>query len=176
MKFHIVRDGETVREIMFLYSITEDELKEENRHIRSWDRLIPGTKLKISTLCEADDNDILQMEPFIEDYYPKDIKLDDEVEKEKKLEPEENIQEEITFNNSNDQLEETDQVTPNEEPKEQNILEIKEDTIDYDNQIKEVYINKPRMCNKQKRNIIYYPYYVYYPIYSPYYFNFKKGR
>ena len=41
MKFHIVRTGETER-TSFLYNLTKDELVEENRHIRVWDRLIPN--------------------------------------------------------------------------------------------------------------------------------------
>ena len=157
MKFHIVRDGETIREIMFLYSITEDELKEENRHIRSWDRLIPGTKLKVPALCEADDNDILQMEPFIEDYYPKDINLDTEEKKEEVVEEE--TKEKILDSVGNEIIK---------------IDEIEE--VKTDEPVKEIYVNKPRIRNNQKRNVIYYPYYVYYPIYSPYYFNYKKGK
>lgn len=71
MKFHIVRTGETVEDILFLYNLTKDELVEENRHIRVWDRLIPGTKLKIPPLTEAIEDDVSEMEPFVEDYYPK---------------------------------------------------------------------------------------------------------
>lgn len=71
MKFHIVRTGETVEDILFLYNLTKDELIEENRHIRVWDRLIPGTKLKIPALTEAIEEDVNEMEPFVEDYYPK---------------------------------------------------------------------------------------------------------
>jgi hypothetical protein len=71
MKFHIVRTGETVEDILFLYNLTKDELVEENRHIRVWDRLIPGTKLKIPPLTEAIEEDVSEMEPFVEDYYPK---------------------------------------------------------------------------------------------------------
>ena len=167
LKFHIVRDGETIREIMFLYSITEDELKEENRHIRAWDRLIPGTKLKISVLNETDDNDILQMEPFIEDYYPKDINLEMQEEK-VNSEEEEKIEEVI-----NDNISEQEIIINNEEINSEEKVNIVSSDEEND---KQVYLNKPRMYNNQKRNIVYYPYYVYYPIYSPYYFNYKKGK
>lgn len=71
MKFHIVRNGETLSQIAFAYNLEEEELKKENKHIRVWDRLIPGTKLKIPVIPEAVDQDITQMEPFVEDYYPK---------------------------------------------------------------------------------------------------------
>lgn len=71
LKFHIVRTGETVEDILFLYNLTKDELLEENRHIRVWDRLIPGTKLKIPPITEAIEEEVNEMEPFVEDYYPK---------------------------------------------------------------------------------------------------------
>lgn len=177
MKFHIVRDGETIREIMFLYSITEDELKEENRHIRVWDRLIPGTKLKVPVLSEADDNDILQMEPFIEDYYPKDINLEGKevisnaLDEELIVDNQEKIEEDNIINNT---------VATNDVVLEDVILEkdtnINETKKDIRESEREDYINKPRRQNNYKHNIIYYPYYVYYPIYSPYFFRYKKGK
>lgn len=78
MKFHIVGNGESVREILESYDLTLDELKKENRHIRIWNYLIPGTKLKIPVLSENINQDINEMEPFIEDYYPK-IKVEDNI-------------------------------------------------------------------------------------------------
>lgn len=75
VKFHIVCEGETLKKIAFLYGLSEEELQKENKHIRVWERLIPGTKLKIPTISEAVDQDINGMEPFVEDYYPK-LKLD----------------------------------------------------------------------------------------------------
>ena len=75
MKFHIVCEGESLRKIAFLYGLSEEELQKENKHIRVWERLIPGTKLKIPNIPEAVDLDINSMEPFVEDYYPK-LKLD----------------------------------------------------------------------------------------------------
>lgn len=71
MKFHIIRTGETLSQIAFAYNLDEEELKKENKHIRYWDKLIPGTKLKIPVIPEAVDQDISEMEPFLEDYYPK---------------------------------------------------------------------------------------------------------
>ncbi len=46
MKFHIVQMNETIEKILFLYNLSKDELVEENRHIKRWDKLIPGTKPK----------------------------------------------------------------------------------------------------------------------------------
>jgi hypothetical protein len=71
LKFHIVRTGEDLEDILFLYNLTKDELIEENRHIRVWNKLVPGTKLKIPPITEAMEHDINEMEPFVEDYYPK---------------------------------------------------------------------------------------------------------
>ena len=87
MKFHIVRNGETLEKIMFLYQVKEDELKEANRHIKNFKSLIPGSKLRIPIISEAIDNDVLEMEPFVEDYYPKEIEEKEDV-KELKMEEE----------------------------------------------------------------------------------------
>jgi hypothetical protein len=78
MKFHIVGNGENVDDILKGYDLSLDELKNENKHIRLWDKLIPGTKLKIPILSENLVEDINEIEPFIEDYYPK-IKIEEEV-------------------------------------------------------------------------------------------------
>ena len=67
--------GETLEKIAFLYQLEEEELKKENKHIRIWEHLVPGIKLKIPTISESVEQDISTMEPFIEDYYPK-LKLD----------------------------------------------------------------------------------------------------
>ena len=77
MKFHIVGNGESIDDILNGYDITFDELKNENKHIRIWNNLIPGTKLKIPVLTEAIVEEINEIEPFIEDYYPK-IKVEEE--------------------------------------------------------------------------------------------------
>ena len=81
MKFHIVRNGEAIDDIVFMYGLEPDELKKENKHIRSWDNIIPGTKLRIPTIPEAVELDVISMEPFIEDYYPK-LKLGEDLKQE----------------------------------------------------------------------------------------------
>lgn len=104
MKFHIVGTGEKVDDILKGYNLTLDELKNENKHIRIWNYLVPGTKLKIPVLSEAIVEDINEIEPFIEDYYPK-IKIqeetyqyieDDELEEDNEEDNEE-VLEEITI-------------------------------------------------------------------------------
>lgn len=77
MRFHIVGNSETVDDLLRAYDLTIDELKNENKHIRTWDYLIPGMKLKIPVLSESVVDDINTIEPFIEDYYPK-IKLEEQ--------------------------------------------------------------------------------------------------
>ena len=160
MKFHIVRDGETIKDIIFLYSVTEDELKEDNRHIRSWDHLIPGTKLKISPVINADDHDILQMEPFIEDYYPKNIDISNEIKKE---EVQDEPLEEVKINNEEEVAQNLDIVNNNSRENCQTILNVSE------------YYKKTR-DTRNNYNIVYYPYYIYYPVYSPYFMKYKKGK
>ncbi len=71
MKFHIVSDGEALQDILFAYNLSAEEVKKENKHIRVWARLIPGTKLKIPAISEVSAQDLNDIEPFIEDYYPK---------------------------------------------------------------------------------------------------------
>ena len=58
MKFHIIGNNESLSEILNSYDITLDELKKENKHIRMWNYLIPGTKLKIPVITETMNEDI----------------------------------------------------------------------------------------------------------------------
>lgn len=71
MKFHIVSNRENIEKIAFLYNMDVEEIKKENRHIRDFYNLLPGTKLKIPVLSENVMSEINEFEPFIEDYYPK---------------------------------------------------------------------------------------------------------
>lgn len=103
MKFHIVGNGESVDDILNGYDITIDELKNENKHIRIWEYLIPGTKLKIPVLTESIIENINEIEPFIEDYYPK-LKIQDDYEN---IIEEENNEIEIEPNNDFNVIEES---------------------------------------------------------------------
>lgn len=89
MRFHIVRSNETLYDIMSLYNLTKEEIIKENKHITSWRNLVPGTKLKIPAIPESVEQGIKDMEPFIEDYYPKlkSFTVNKEEPKETHLEP-----------------------------------------------------------------------------------------
>ncbi len=187
MKFHIVQMNETIEEITFLYNLTVDELKEENRHIRKWDKLIPGTKLKIPVITEAIDSEVAEMEPFIEDYYPKiqaeDNILNDSTEvmtepiEEEKVEDD---KEELdsSFNEKEEEKIEIDNVEEKEEKIESTINEKKEETP---KEIKNEVNKEPLKNNYYQYPYInpYYSYYyhlprVVYPVYYPIYFQKKR--
>lgn len=80
MNFHIVRTNETLKDIGLIYNIDIDEIKEANKHIRIWDNLSPGLKIKLPEIPESLALELDDVEPFIEDYYPKlDILLKDKI-------------------------------------------------------------------------------------------------
>lgn len=69
--YHIVRMNERIEMIAKMYNIELDEIKSCNHHIRDWDHLIPGTKLLLPSIPEALTDELNDVEPFIEEYYPK---------------------------------------------------------------------------------------------------------
>lgn len=71
MIFHIIKPGENISLIAKKYKITENEIIRINPHFRSWENLAPGAKLRIPELSEAVIDELDEIEPFIEDYYPK---------------------------------------------------------------------------------------------------------
>ncbi len=71
MTFHIVRMNEKIEKIALNYQLDVEEIKEVNRYIKDWNRLIPGTKLRLPEISTALNEEIDQDEPFIEEYYPK---------------------------------------------------------------------------------------------------------
>lgn len=152
MKFHIVRSGETLEKIMFMYEVTEDEIKEVNKHIKNFRNLIPGSKLKIPTITENIDEEIMEMEPFVEDYYPKN---DYEEEQEVMLEPEEPLVEvESPLKDENEVKEEIKEVQ----------IDINKETRESLSKEKE----KPEKASP-KHKLNYYPYYYYNPYYGRYF-------
>jgi hypothetical protein len=155
MKFHIIGNGENVEDILKGYDLSLDELKNENKHIRLWDKLIPGTKLKIPILSENLVEDINEIEPFIEDYYPK-IKIEEEVKVINDFEFENSKINEVP--NTNDFVN-----TPIESKQEINFQE--NNNINNDNIHKEERKNSVPEQKRYYRNNAYYFYQ--YPYYRP---------
>ena len=65
-----------VKENVVQYFVMEGgnlTIKYTEEEIKNFKSLIPGSKLRIPIISEAIDNDVLEMEPFVEDYYPKEI-------------------------------------------------------------------------------------------------------
>ncbi|XMB85115.1 LysM peptidoglycan-binding domain-containing protein [Mycoplasmatota bacterium WC44] len=72
MIFHIVKQNETVKDLIFKYGLDKSEIISNNRHISDWDMLIPGVKLKIPIVNNNLYEHLEEVEPFIEDYYQKE--------------------------------------------------------------------------------------------------------
>lgn len=88
MNYHIVRTNETIGAIALTYNFSIDEIKSINNHIRTWEKLIPGTKLRLPEIPEMLNNELTDVEPFIEDYYPKiNFDINKPVEDEEITEP-----------------------------------------------------------------------------------------
>lgn len=86
MNYHIVRMNEKIEKIAHNYNLTVDEIKVLNQHISNWDNIIAGSKLILPNIPERIKDEINDIEPFIEDYYPKisDMKFD-KIEEEKEI-------------------------------------------------------------------------------------------
>lgn len=72
------------------YKVSLDELISTNRHIRDFNNLIPGTKIKIPQITYEVEEELDKTEPFIEQYYDEIVKH--EIEEEKKK-----VKKKITF-------------------------------------------------------------------------------
>lgn len=71
MNCHIIRTNETLKDIGLIYNIDENEIKEANKHIKVWENLTPGLKIKLPEIPDSLALELDDVEPFIEDYYPK---------------------------------------------------------------------------------------------------------
>ena len=68
---HIVRMNETVENILDIYQISIDELKENNLHITNFYNLSCGMKLLIPYLSKNVEQILESTEGFVQKYYPK---------------------------------------------------------------------------------------------------------
>lgn len=71
INYHIVRTNETINKIALIYQLELSEIKSLNEHISDWEHLVPGTKLRLPTISETLQDEIDDIEPFIEEYYPR---------------------------------------------------------------------------------------------------------
>lgn len=71
MNYHIIKPGDTIESISKLYNVSKSEIMNINPHFRSWENLAPGAKLRIPEIPEFIRDELEEVDPFIEDYYPK---------------------------------------------------------------------------------------------------------
>lgn len=71
MTFHIVRMDEKLEKIALNYQLDVEEIKANNKYIKDWNHLIPGTKLRLPEISNVLNDELDNYEPFIEEYYPK---------------------------------------------------------------------------------------------------------
>lgn len=148
---HIVRMNETIEKIALTYNLNISEIKNINQHIRDWDKLVAGTKLNLPSIPEIVKDHLNDVEPFIEDYYPKITNLSDLTSNE------ENI---IKADVENSLNESKDNKEMGQKPQE----------VKQTKTMKEV--------NYPKSSIFYNGYYPPYPPYYPYYppYNLRKRK
>lgn len=105
MNYHIVRTNEKIEDIAVIYNLDIDEIKQTNKHIRIWENLTPGLKIRLPEISESLALELDDIEPFIEDYYPK---LSPLYKEEEILEPQ--VVQTILENNSNNKKTESKQI------------------------------------------------------------------
>ncbi len=92
MNYHIVRTGESLDKIAYGYNLDIEEITRINKHISNFQKLIPGTKIKLPEISNELAEELDEVEPFIEDYYPKiEIPVPEEKEEELSIEEEKPI-------------------------------------------------------------------------------------
>lgn len=71
MNIHIVKVNEKIERIANIYNLSKYEIIKLNHHIQDWEHLVPGTKLRLPEIPENVEIELENVEPFIEEYYPK---------------------------------------------------------------------------------------------------------
>lgn len=79
MNYHIIRTGDSLEKIAYGYNLDVEEITRINKHISNFQKLIPGTKIKLPEISNELAIELDEVEPFIEDYYPKiDLPVEEE--------------------------------------------------------------------------------------------------
>lgn len=146
MSYHIVRMNEKISQIALTYNLEVEEITSLNQHVRDWDHLIAGTKLNLPAIPNSLSDEINDVEPFIEEYYPK-INSQNEYTPQEVSEVVENKQ-----NESNNENELVKKTISDSKPK----------------QVGPSYSSKP--------SVFYNGYYPLYPPYYPYYSSYYRRR
>lgn len=99
MLLHIVKNGESIDEILGYYHVTLKEIKNANLHITDFSNLVGGIKLRIPLVHDEIEQILESTECFLSDYYSKieEEYLNDTVileVKETKREENQNVQKE----------------------------------------------------------------------------------
>ena len=76
MLIHIVRPNENISKIANCYHCEVEDIVSNNKHITDYQKLAPGTKLKIPFITKEKKETLEETESFISDYYPKFKGLD----------------------------------------------------------------------------------------------------
>ncbi|MDE7100928.1 MAG: LysM peptidoglycan-binding domain-containing protein [Anaeroplasmataceae bacterium] len=80
---HIVKNGETIEEILNMYHIELNELKNSNLHLTDFSNLASGMKIRIPLITAEVEQILDNTESFVQRYYPKMV----DFEEEPKVEP-----------------------------------------------------------------------------------------
>lgn len=75
---HIVKNNESIKDVLDVYHISLDELKEYNRHITDFSNLICGQKILVPYLKDEIEQILDKTESFAEKYYDDVINSFDE--------------------------------------------------------------------------------------------------
>lgn len=67
---HIVKNGETVHDILNMYHLELEELVNTNLHITDFNNLVSGMKIKIPLLTNEVEQILENTESFVKRYYP----------------------------------------------------------------------------------------------------------
>ncbi|HIT49655.1 MAG TPA: LysM peptidoglycan-binding domain-containing protein [Candidatus Pelethenecus faecipullorum] len=70
MIIHIVKNEETIEDILRMYHLERKEIEMANLHLTDFDHLSVGTKIKIPLLTEEVEQILEHTESFVMDYYP----------------------------------------------------------------------------------------------------------